>query len=215
MARQEPVGSISRPSDYGSGYEDGTKFIWCVVGRQPQIHEVWTFGDESVTSEVHLTAQVDVGVGFFGEFVIDYLNSCWHRVPMFGRNSINGSVEWLGVPDFLRNNGPPWTLKLLSLYDSWGYRGSSTNPNWGGQSGEGSDSVSIPCNCPVCVLPVYHRRIFENTRSAARRIRDDLLQENCTDRIQSPSTLRNPIHSRTVNQRDDDCGNLWDEPVDQ
>ena len=54
---------------------------------------------------------------------------------MFGRNYINGSVKWIGVPDFLKNDGPPWTLNLLAPYDSWGVRGSSTSPNLGSGSG--------------------------------------------------------------------------------
>ena len=35
-----------------------------VDGRDPQIHEVWTFGDDGVTQEVHPTTRVDVGAGF-------------------------------------------------------------------------------------------------------------------------------------------------------
>ena len=60
MARREPVGSIRRPSDYGSGDEDGSEFIRCVDGRQPKIHEVWVFGEDGVTPEVRPTARVDV-----------------------------------------------------------------------------------------------------------------------------------------------------------
>ena len=74
---------------------------------------------------------------------------------------MNGSVKWLGIHNFLKNDGPPWTLNILDPYASWGYIGSSTNPNWDIQSGGGSGSVSVPCNCPICVLPVYHQRIFE------------------------------------------------------
>ena len=33
---------------------------------------------------------------------------------MFGWKSINGSVEWLGNPSNLRNDGPPWTLNPLA-----------------------------------------------------------------------------------------------------
>ena len=66
MARQEPVGFIRRPSDYGIGDEDGPDFIRCVDGRQPQIHEVWGGGKDGVTCEVHPTEQLDVGAGFFG-----------------------------------------------------------------------------------------------------------------------------------------------------
>ena len=71
IARREPVGSICWPSDSVSGDEDGPEFIQCVDGRQPQIHEVWTFGEGGVTWEVHLKAQVDVGSGFVEEVVIN------------------------------------------------------------------------------------------------------------------------------------------------
>ena len=131
MAAWEPVGSIRRRSNSGSGDKDRPKFISCVNILQPQIHEVWTFGEESVTHKVHLTARVDVGTGFTGEFATDSLTPIWHRVPMFGRNYINEISKWLGVPDFLINDGPPWTLNLLDSYSNWGDRGSITNPNWG------------------------------------------------------------------------------------
>ena len=134
---------------------------------------------------------------------------------MFGRYSINGSVEWLGVPDFLRNDGPPWTLNLLPPYASWGDRGSSTNINWGSGSGGHYNSVSILWNRPVHVLPVYHRRIFENMGCDTRRVHEDLLRDNRTYRMQSPSTCRNPIRGRLVNRQDDDWDDLWDNPVDQ
>ena len=62
---------------------------------------------------------------------------------MFGRNSINGSVEWLGIPDFLRNDGPPWILNLLAPYASWGDIGPSTNPKWGSGSGGHYDRVFL------------------------------------------------------------------------
>ena len=71
------------------------------------------------------------------------------------------------------------------------------------------------CNRPVRVLPFYHRKMFENMRASAHRIRDGLLQYKCTARMQSPSTCRNPIRSRQVNRWNDDWDDLWDEPVDQ
>ena len=60
---------------------------------------------------------------------------------MFFRNSINGSVEWLGIPEFMRNNGPSWTANILAPHPSSGDRGSITNTNWVSQYGGGSDSV--------------------------------------------------------------------------
>ena len=143
MAKREPVGFIRQSSGYGSGDKEGPKFIRCVDGRQPEIHEVWNFGEDSVIPEVHLTACIDVGA-LVGEcFAINYCSLTWHRIPMLGRNSINGSVELLGVPNFLRTDGPPWTLNILAPYDNLGDRVSSTIPNLGNASGGYSDGVSI------------------------------------------------------------------------
>ena len=50
-------------------------------GREPQIHEVWNFGEDGVSREVQLTAQVDVGSGLFGEFANNYLNETLCRSP--------------------------------------------------------------------------------------------------------------------------------------
>ena len=93
MSRKEPFGFINTPSDSGSGDTEGPEFIRCMDGRKPQVHEVWTFGEDGFTCEVHPTVPVDVGAGFVGEFENDYLTPSWRRVPMFGRNSNNGSAE--------------------------------------------------------------------------------------------------------------------------
>ena len=128
-------------------------------GRQPPIHEAWTFGEDGVTCEVHTTVQVDIVAGLVGEFVTEYLTESWCRNPLFGRNYINGSVYWLAVPDLHRTNVTAWTANHLSPRPSWGDRGSTTNPNWVSQFGVDSGSVSVPWNFHVRVLPVYHRRI--------------------------------------------------------
>ena len=62
---------------------------------------------------------------------------------MFGRNSINGSVKWLGVPDFLSTYGHPWTSNILAPHPSWRYQVSITNPNWGSWS-EGVPDIARP-----------------------------------------------------------------------
>ena len=51
---------MSQRVNYVSGGEDGPKFICCVNRRHPQIHEVWTFGEDGVTHEVHFTARLDI-----------------------------------------------------------------------------------------------------------------------------------------------------------
>ena len=83
MAVQEQVLAIRWNSDSGSRDEDGPEFIRCMDIQEPQIHEVWNFGEDSVTPEVHPTAQVDVGAGFVGEFSTNYLTGNGRRIPMF------------------------------------------------------------------------------------------------------------------------------------
>ena len=131
MAGRDPVGAIRRRYDYGSRNEDGPEFIRCVGGLESQIHKILTFGEDGVTRKVYPTAQVDIGDGFVAKFTTNYLTSSWLRIPMFGVNSVNGSVQWLGVPPPLRNDAPPWVGNILAPSPSWGTGGTATNPNWG------------------------------------------------------------------------------------
>ena len=130
MVRWDPVDSIDSPSNSGNNDAEGPEFIQCVDGREPQIHEVWTFGEDGVTREVHPTAQLDVVSGLVGEFATNYLTVICCRFPMFGINSINVSVEWLGVPDFHRIDGPALTDNILDPCPSWVDGGSDTNLKW-------------------------------------------------------------------------------------
>ena len=115
MNRRDPVGSIGRPSDSGSGGAEGPEFVRCVDVREPQIHEVWAFGFDGVTHEVHPKEQVDVGTGFVGDFLSCCLTESGRRIPILGRISIHGSVEWLGVPNFHRTSGPFWAPNILAF----------------------------------------------------------------------------------------------------
>ena len=94
--------------------------------------------------EVHMIERVDVGAGFVGEFATDCLTPSWRRIPMFGVNPINGSYQWLGVPDFLITDGPPWTDNLLAPVHILGDGGITTNQNWGSQPGGTYISFSFP-----------------------------------------------------------------------
>ena len=69
MTSNEPVVSIRRTSDSGSGDNEGPEFIQCVYGQEPQIHEFWAFGDDGVTIEVHPTARVDITARVVLEFL--------------------------------------------------------------------------------------------------------------------------------------------------
>ena len=91
MHRRELVGSIRQTSNSGSGSDDGIEFIRCVDRRQPEIHEVWTFGDDVITPEVHYFARVDVRDLIRDCFATNYHAENGRRVPMLGRKLINGS----------------------------------------------------------------------------------------------------------------------------
>ena len=133
-----------------------------------------------MSPKVHPAACIYVSNSVGDYSATNCLTPTWRRVPMSGRKLINESIEWLGIPSFPLNDGPPWTLNILAPYADWGGRGSSISQNFSSGSGGYSDSVFINWNRLDSVLPIYYQRIFENTRSDARRARDDLLMDNCT-----------------------------------
>ena len=91
-----------------------------------------------------MTSQVDTDAGLVGEFSTNYFTLSWHRVPMFGVNSIIRSVQWLGVPAPLRTDGPPWNDNILAPIPAWVTGGTSTNTKWLRQPGQLYGSVSVP-----------------------------------------------------------------------
>ena len=93
---------------------------------------------------------------------------------MFGRKSINGSVDFLGVSAPLRTYAPPWIDNILVPSPAWGAGGTTIDPNWGIQPGGPYGSVSIMWSGTIPAMPAYVRRSPENMRSVARRVRDDL-----------------------------------------
>ena len=86
MPRSEPVGAIRQPSNSVSGADDRLKFIQCVDGRQPKTHEVWNFGNDGITPEVHPFSRIDVGAFVRDYFATNHLTENGRRVPMLGKN---------------------------------------------------------------------------------------------------------------------------------
>ena len=68
MAMRYPVGSIRQNYDSGSAGWRRTRVHLCVDRREPQIHKVWTFGEDRVSREVHPTSRADIGAEFVVEF---------------------------------------------------------------------------------------------------------------------------------------------------
>ena len=186
-----------------------------MYGLEPQVHKIWTFSENGVTPEVHLTARVNIGSGFVGEFATNNLTEDGRSIPITSRKSINGIVEWLGVPDPLRTDAPPWTDNILVPSPDWGAGGTAKNPNWGSQPGGPYGNVSVMWSSPIYAMSAYVCRSTENTRIVAHRIRDDLLQEDFTVCVQNISTSCSILRNCLINWRDCVWDNLWDERVDQ
>ena len=114
LHRHKPVVVIHTTLRSGSGGEGGIEFIRCGDGREPQIHELWTFNEDSINRKVHTFARVDV-FDFSGDcFQTYYMTEDRRRVTIFGQFSINASVEWLGVPTpFYDTSGVTWIDNIL------------------------------------------------------------------------------------------------------
>ena len=54
---------------------------------------------EKITCKVHLTSQVEVGAGTVAEFMNNYLAENGRTISIIRQLSINGSVQFLGIPD--------------------------------------------------------------------------------------------------------------------
>ena len=72
MSMSEPVGDICWTSDSSCGDTDRSKFIHCVDGPEPEVHEVWIWGDDDITPEFHPTAQVDVDPWIRRDFATNF-----------------------------------------------------------------------------------------------------------------------------------------------
>ena len=73
MVRPAPMGTIHRPSDYGSRGTDTTAFIQCNNGQELLINKLWCLGLDWICHKVHPTALVDIPGGTIRELVTNYL----------------------------------------------------------------------------------------------------------------------------------------------
>ena len=187
MPIHELVRVIRQPFNSGRGGKYGLEFIRCVGRRQPQIQEVWTFADGGITREVHTFACVDVGAFSRDCFHTDYFDEHGRRVYIYSRKSINGSVEWLGVPRFGCNDGPPWTDHLLCPSPHWGDGARAVAWSWCIQPDGRYVGVDVPWSVPIPVCADCLPQSSENARATARRVCDACLREHRLARAQNLS----------------------------
>ena len=70
------------------------------------MRKMWDFGSNGMMREAHPTSQLQVGAGVVREFSSDCLTESGHGVPILGQIFNNGSVQYLGIPEFHRTGGP-------------------------------------------------------------------------------------------------------------
>ena len=121
MIWHQPMGSILWPSNPGSRVTEDNEFIRCVDGQEPQINELWCLSLYNINQEVHPTARVEVVAGTVGEFTTNYLAENRRRIPIIGKLSINGSVQFLGIPDFVWGFGLSFLTNLQAPTDPTGW----------------------------------------------------------------------------------------------
>ena len=215
MPIREPVGAIIQLFNSGIRADDRLEYIRCVGGQQPQIHEVWTFSDDGITCEVDPFAHIDVGA-FSGDcFQTYYFSENGRIVSIYGQKSINGSVEWLGVPHPFYDDGPPWTDNFLCPSPLWGDGVRVGAWAWGIQPGGLYGGVDVPWRGAVPDCADYLPGSLENAHATARRVRDARLRDHRLARAQSVLYLRRILWDHLVNRTDYGWDGLWDEPADQ
>ena len=130
------------------------------------------------------------------------------------QKSINGTFEFLSVPDALRTKGPYWIYILLVPIPVWGVSGTMTNSNWVSLPGGLYDVVSVPWHAAVPACPAYLPRSPENILATSHRNCDNLLWENRLARVQSLSNFCHIFRDRLIDQTDFAWDDLWDDPVE-
>ena len=198
MARREPVAvqaflppTVQALCSFRVG-KDGVWFTHCVDGLEPEIHELWNFAEDG-TRKVHPFARIKISDNFSGEtFHTDFVSTKELRVPLLGQRSVNGSVEWIDVPQPFFKTGVATAAWAENLYvNPWKITGS----------------------------PARSQDNPFNLRDVARRARDDLLRDNFLERFQTLSreTLSRETLSRCLSDTRDEIlsddnwlGGVWD-----
>ena len=204
MIWHRTMGSIYWPSNTGIRSTDETTFIQCVDDQEPNIQKLRCLGLDNITKDVHSTAQVEVVSGTMGKFTIDYLSENGRSIQIIRQLSINDSVQFLRIPDFVGGIGLSFLPNLKYPVESivWG-NGGTSNHNWGGSSFGLYITISVSRGASIDPRPDYLLQSLINSRAAARSIRDNFLCCRRQECFRSPSNICNPILNPWVHRQDD------------
>ena len=167
----EPVWDTCCLSNYGCGCADWSKFVRCVDVRDPEVHEV-------ITPKVHPAAQIDVDHWITHDFATNHFTETGFRTAMFVKKSMNGSFEFLGSADQLRNRSPYWINNILFLSPRWGVWGTVESLALESKPVGCYSGDEVPWRGAILAPPAYLPQCLENARTTARRVHDNLLWEH-------------------------------------
>ena len=83
MSMPNPVIDTKSPSNSGCGDADISNFFRCVEGREPEVNEVWIFGEGNATPKVHSMVRIDVEYGVVYKFATNYLTENGFNTSIF------------------------------------------------------------------------------------------------------------------------------------
>ena len=122
------MGSIRMSQDSGSGSTEGTDFIKCIDGQQPQIHEFWCLGLDWIIREFCPTERVEVPAGNVGEFGTNYLAEMdAEPIPLGNFPSTTVSNLWV-FPNQSSGTGMLFIYNIQAPIEATGWR-SANNSN--------------------------------------------------------------------------------------
>ena len=154
---------------------------------------MWCLVLDNVTCEIHPEVRVDVGAGTVGQFTTYCLAENGRIITITGQLSINGSVQFLGIPDFSRDSGFSFieNLQAPTIPTSWKHINTS-NHNWGVILWGTYIMCSVPWDSTVPARPTYMPKIPENLPAAALCVYDDFLHRRHRESMRSLTTSHNP-----------------------
>ena len=181
-----------------------TKFIRCVDGREPQIHELWCLRLENVTREIHLIVLLEFSAGTMGEFTTNNLAENGRIIPIIRQLSINISVQFWGISNFGRRIGLSFIENLQAPIITTGWVHANTyNQNWLviPEVTYSNSAVTWGSTVPVC--QAYMPGSPVNPRASRRRVRDNFLCCRRREQIRGPTTSCNPIVNPRIHRHGD------------
>ena len=146
------------------------------------------------------------------EFTTNYLVKNGFRVLIIGQLSINESVQFLGIPNFVRGSGLSLIENLQAPTDPTGcVHANTSNQKWVVIPGGPYIMWSVAWGSTIPARLDSMPRSPVNLCAAARRVRDDFLHRRRRECMRIPTTSCNYIVNPRIHCRGDD----WEGPVTQ